>query len=1138
MATRTSEYILNHGGSIKYDDKYHMHYASAFGLFCNISGSGAGNVNVNVWNWNADDEYNEDAPDSVLTWNAGTSVPSPTIGKYIVVDDYKTKVRDQYAGVYGTHPRYKTLATDNGYQLGFTVPESWSYDAFPQKVEVELFEQNNSFDLVSTGLTGSYSLCNLGTSIINIPQWMQGGVWPEIHEWVDDANATGTLLKVADTNVSMPYDWTSVVFLRHKIGSGVFAYPHETMDPPTEEDTVTYVLNLIYEKIKASADEVDKWMGFDWYMTEAQLYNLAVSQGASPVDNWYKPDGTALNLQANGTRMFGIINFSGSPETWPKAALPQDTGAMVLMEVMTNTYGYAYTFPDVNNYPTTTEENIQMMSRTLLHTVKVTDFTPAPQMGGGTYEDSVIYGLPNTIIFRANMLNTFIAKYAANSTIVAKTLSDRVESKELWTAWLSGTLNNLLFVSPAAYVGVFGEIELVPFVKDVWVASLLQNASYRFFFEEVMSKNITFDEAQEVYVSAKFATVFSDKKYEVRIFGDFGFDNITAGSQPITISEESTKYAFEPIRNQSGYIQLLNSNATQRIKQIIPQKVTDRPVGLYDVAAQEYVWLGFIKPVVFESNPYAYRELIKLPIIGLSYAARSIEFEPVFPNDKDATVGGVFATALYQMMKAHPVYIEDVVFDYSVQFFGSVGGAAVPLNLSWMKARINTSFFRSTDDEGIESWAYDCEEVLKTLCEFFGLTMRIHGKTVYFLALDDVRTTHRLGKVRFSSLVATGFVEDYQPTVTYISKEEMENVFAADFASTQTVETLTPALSEVSVQCQKDIISDNVNIFGDWVVEKEWADIVEGTYPRNFTLWQANTEDLRNISASLRLFEVEGRCGYNGWEAQAKAVYVNFQTVNPSISAILRRTYLIQNAVLSISMKTKGYVGNTEADTHSEKFEVVVTNVDTGDVMTTLVTMINGDVYKQYDPTEKKLPEYSGKKIMLYDGDSYLYGRIKVEVICKDQAHTNPEGATGTYVCVITELVLNVTPLLGFSNPKTEFRHKIFKYAAGGKKSVTSALISSYIPSIQNRVTSVERFSQSVTDYNPSKNLAQRMADYHGKPRQAYKLPVKGVYFDSDINPVSYVDYNQKQYIPIAVETDVKSESYNLTLIEMPTEIE
>lgn len=1114
-----------------------MKYTTAFMLFCNINSNGVSQSPVKVWNYRSQGDYPQDSPDETLSWNTGYAPLSPTIGKYIVIGDYKTAVRDQYKGVYGTYARYKTLTTDKGYQLGFTVPQSWAADAFPQKVNVEMFEANNSFNLVSTGMTGLYTLSNLGVGAINYPQWMQGAVWAEIHEWVDDTNATGTLLKVADSNVSMPYDWTSIVFLRHQIlSSGVFAYPFETMDDPTTPNTATYVLNLIYNKAKGSTAQADKWMGFDWYMTEAQLYALATSLDESPVTWWRTAGGANLNLTASGTRMFGVINLAGTFDSWPKAALPQDIGAMILMQVSPTVYGYAYTFPASGTYPTNTESDMLAMSRSSMNKVSVKNFVPAPPMTDGLHDDSTIYGLPCSVVFRADMLNVLIADYIANSTIAVNTQSERVECKQLWTSWLSGTLNNLLFVSPSAYVGVFGSIELVPFVESVFIVSLLQDASYRFFFEKMQCKNITFDEDQDVYITAKFATVFSDRQFEVRIFGGDSL-NITAGEQPIIISEENTKYAFEPIRDQSGYIQLLNQYSMKRVDSIIPPTVTDRPVGLYDIQAQKYVWLGFIKPEVFENNPYAYREIVKLPIIGLSYAARSVEFTTVFPNNSDVTVGGVFATALYLMMKSHPIYIEDVVFDYAVQFFGSTNGITMPLEQSWMKAKVNTSFFREEDEDNQESWAYNCAGVLKILCEFFGLTMRIQGTTVYFLALDDVRHSHRLGKIRFSSLVATGFVDDYQPAVTYITRHSMPDVFAGNFASTQTRQSLSPALSEVSVRCDKDVIEESIDIWGSWIIENQWSRIVSGSYPSSsFSLLTEKNNEVSNVTAYQRFYIMQDSVGYNGWEPQAQVLYQNFQEERSSLTAWIRRTYLIQNAVLSVDLQTKAYVGTTVVDVHSEDFIVIITNRDTGDTLTTRVRLQDG--YVEQQSRNRYYPDYSGEKVMVYEGDDYFYGRIQIQVICKNQTHTNPEGASGTYRSVITKCSLSITPLLGLTTPRTEFRHKIFKYAAGGSKSVTSKLISSYFPSIQNRVTSVERYDQTTNDYNPSENLAQRMADYHGKPRRAYKLPIKGIYSDTSIDPTSYINHDGRQYASIAVETDVKSESYNLTLIEMPTEVE
>lgn len=1134
-------------GAVKYNNKYFVKYTRAFNFFCDLNGLGVGQQPLSVWNYRSEGQYDESNPDEILTWKIDPTDMPAAVGKYFVIEDYKTIVNDPYDGIMGNYPRYKTKSTDKGYQLGFTVPQSWMYDPFPQKVSVELFVQNDSYNLVTTGLTGEYTLCNCGGQQIEKPAFMAGEYWPEIYEYVDAQDGMGMLLRVdyAANGVSLPYDWTSIIFLRPFLKTGgAFLYPQSEMDDPSVEGTPTYIFYKYVQKLRTTSITLSKYIGADYYMTEAQLWTLASNMGiADPSTWWADPDDSSFRLTASGTRVFAVYYLYDTPDTWPKATIDLDPSAMILIEVI-NSGLYAYTFAD--HYPTSSESNITSVALASLPEVVWSEPTPAARMiepATGAYDESTFYGLPCTVMYGATYLGKMTAKYVTNTNIVLTAQSDLIVCEELWTSALVGKMQNLLLRSAAAYFFCMANVELVSLLKQLYVVSLMQNMQYEFFFDTLTYKDIVVSSAIDHYATLPFATLLN-KWYEVRIFGNsYSGTTLTGSPSPITLSEENTKFAFEQIRDQSGYLQILNANNV--VDQFIPEKVSSCPIGLYDITAQKYVWCGYIKPEVFTRNAYAYKEIVRLPIIGAMYAARSIPFTVVFPDERDMTVGAALATALYLIMKQHPVVIENVVIDYAEQFFG--GTTDVPEEQSWMKAKINTGMFQEWDDDyNTQRWGYDCAEVVKMLCSFFGLSCRVQGTTVYFLALDDNRHEHKLGRIAFSSLVATGFIDGYTPEWTEVQAETLPSVFSGPFASTKTETSLTAALGEVSVSCDTDIQANDFDIWGEWVVEDQWSRIVSGSYPSsNFERksW-SGLENRGSLNTEFRLLPDMTKVGYEGWQAQAKVKYdsqVPSQTLD-SVVAYIGRKMLMQNAVLSVNLSTIAYRATSiptmpeEIENHTETFRIRVSGFTTDGSATSFEAeawIVDGEL--QTDPilNRRLLPNYPGIKIASFDGSQFLYGSMKVEVHCMYASAT-----ASNEVTVIDSLSLHITPMLGGKEPKTEFRHKIFEYAAGGNKSITSQLISAYIPSIQNRVTSVERYNAILTDYNPSENLAQRMADYHGKPRRAYKLHIKGDYADSGITPLGKIQYDGKQYITIAVEQDVASSSYTLTLIEMPAQLE
>ena len=229
--------------------------------------------------------------------------------------------------------------------------------------------------------------------------------------------------------------------------------------------------------------------------------------------------------------------------------------------------------------------------------------------------------------------------------------------------------------------------------------------------------------------SLKSAT--TDAPYVVTIGG--GTESTIAlkpAASPFVTEEGDDEDVFCPVRTQTGYIRIVDDGfaldgATPfDWKDLVPLTDTARPVTL--TQGSTVVWQGFMQSQNFGATLYGNPQEREYPI--------------QCPLASAAGQDIVLATSPVTEMKNFAYYLKSIL-DYIVSVTNGVisfdyvylqGGTTMQNN---MLCLIDPQCFVELDkDENTISAKYNKYDVLEDICRYWGLTARVHGRSVYLCA--------------------------------------------------------------------------------------------------------------------------------------------------------------------------------------------------------------------------------------------------------------------------------------------------------------------------------------------------------------------------------------------------------------------
>lgn len=261
-----------------------------------------------------------------------------------------------------------------------------------------------------------------------------------------------------------------------------------------------------------------------------------------------------------------------------------------------------------------------------------------------------------------------------------------------------------------------------------------------------------------IHWQVKFKSLRTDTLYTANIYDDSYSGSpvqLTGASNPFETQEDDSDDFFASVRLQSGYLRIANTGKDNGgnafdWRDLIPSSDLDKPVTLTN-ANYDVLWCGFIQPQNFGIGLYNNPQIVELPLQCPISVTEGIDVnytEKMMHN---------FAYLLKQVVESIPSVCRP---DYFV-FQGA------DESYDFLTVMIDWQNFLSGNESRFTM--YEC---LAGMCRFWGWTVRIWKKTLYFYCPDDAGMVDSvtLTKAQIDSIAAGSHIF-YQSEDAFTSRQ-------------------------------------------------------------------------------------------------------------------------------------------------------------------------------------------------------------------------------------------------------------------------------------------------------------------------------------------------------------------------------
>lgn len=253
----------------------------------------------------------------------------------------------------------------------------------------------------------------------------------------------------------------------------------------------------------------------------------------------------------------------------------------------------------------------------------------------------------------------------------------------------------------------------------------------------------------------------NDATITVEIEGGNG--TLTGAAEPLITRELETDDPFEPVRYQTGYINLVGTDGAD----IRPTDTFDRPVTIKKNGA--IVWLGYIAVGEWNGSMSEYPKTVSLPLISALGVLKNVDYEPT------ATISNV-----YQVLKK-ALNMSQVNWRYL--YFSGYAPSIFAFTMTDLafetyqdKDKEYDGINANMPERGKKKTAF---AVLKEICLAFGWQARESDGDIYLTTPDNSASAKRCS---FSSMPTSSNVIDVtgeSKTVEIASMDQSRSILPA-----------------------------------------------------------------------------------------------------------------------------------------------------------------------------------------------------------------------------------------------------------------------------------------------------------------------------------------------------------------------
>lgn len=329
----------------------------------------------------------------------------------------------------------------------------------------------------------------------------------------------------------------------------------------------------------------------------------------------------------------------------------------------------------------------------------------------------------------------------------------------------------------------------------------------------------------------------NDNSYEIRVDdGDSNQYTLKGAAVPIVTQEDDDENMFKPVRNQTGYIRIVDDasmmNGTMEEQfnwiDLLPTTSVNRPVQLYNTGDDLIMWMGFLAPETFNGDYNLYPQEREFPIVDMLSVLEGYDMEIGLQYGSIIPLGGLLYLIFYD--GTHSTF-------NNIDYFYFQGVDATD---NWLLQGVSTSLLYDVGDDGNREPRYNHLQLLQNICQFLGLTCRMWGTSVWFVAPSmDIATASpnfsRITKQDLSDYL-NGHGQSVQPASVNFTSQSLSNFLSSHpFMSKKNSEYVVQGVKKVTVEEDVDTIDKLMEFPKDEIKEYGVKTVPSGSNP--FPMW-------------------------------------------------------------------------------------------------------------------------------------------------------------------------------------------------------------------------------------------------------------------------------------------------------------
>lgn len=256
--------------------------------------------------------------------------------------------------------------------------------------------------------------------------------------------------------------------------------------------------------------------------------------------------------------------------------------------------------------------------------------------------------------------------------------------------------------------------------------------------------------------------------YRVDIY-DEGYNGtpvqLTAGPTPFVTDEDSSDDFFQPVRSQSGTLQVCthdeDGNVLITLDDILPANNISRPVRLVNVGTGAIEWQGFLSCEAYDQDYTGIPQNLDLSVISVLEAMASVEVDPAKISGLN-TVG----TTIQKLLE---IFIDKAGVSYFSEYYVPTVASGRNILSKYIDA---TVLFEQKEYNNENSTTYivsglSLQDCLERIATYMGWCLRENSGTLYFMAANETvsyNRRYRIGMVDQQGNISYSWMIDFKET--------------------------------------------------------------------------------------------------------------------------------------------------------------------------------------------------------------------------------------------------------------------------------------------------------------------------------------------------------------------------------------